>query len=147
MGFKINGRLFDWASIDISLGNGAPKEITDYVTEIEYSGKGNLKLRYGRGSKPIGWSKGKEEFEGKLTLTNEGFDILMQWAKQQGYKQVWDLPPMDINVHYFDDQKNRVLTDTLVGVKFDEPKKSAKQGDDELTVELKLLIQDIKWAE
>ena len=54
---------------------------------------------------------------------------------------------MDINVHYLDDQKNRVVTDTLVGVKFDEPKKNAKSGDDELTVELKLLIQDIKWAE
>ncbi len=145
-GIRINDRLFDWASIEITIGN-TPREIADFVVEIEYSGKGNLKARYGRGSKPIGWSKGKEEFEGKITLNNEGYDILMAWAKEQGYNQIWDMPPVDISVHYMDDKKNRVLTDVLEGVKFDEPKKSAKSGDEELTVELKLLIQNIKWAE
>jgi len=146
MGIKINGRLFDWASITITLGS-APQEVSEYVTEIEYSGKGNLKARYGRGAKPIGWSKGKEEFEGKLALNNEGYDLLIDWVKQQGYKQIWDLPPVDISIHYFDDEKNRVLTDVLEGVKFDEPKKSAKAGDEELIVELKLLMQNIVWAD
>jgi len=146
MRIKINDRLFDWASIEITIA-GVPKEITDYVTEIEYSGKTNVKHRYGRGAKPIGWSRGREEFEGKLTLNNEGYDLLMFFAKSQGYQQVWEMPPVDISVHYLDDEKGRVLTDVLEGVKFDDPKKKAKTGDEELTVELKLIIQNIRWAE
>lgn len=144
MGFKVNGRYFDWGMVDISI-DGVSKDITGEIIEISYEEKEELKARYGLGNMPKGYSKGKVEFTGKIVFNKEGFDQFIQKVvKSQGKNRVSEISPVNINIHYMDDEKNRVITDVLEKVKFHSPKNSAKQGDTELTVEMEMLMMNIK---
>ncbi len=141
---KINGRYYDWGSIELSI-DGVAKEIVSDVIEISYEEKTEMKHRFGLGIQPKGYSKGNREYTGKIVFNNEGWDEFFKIAQSQGYKHIDELPPVNINVHYLDDEKNRVVTDVLEDVKFHSPKKSAKQGDTELSTEVEMLIMNIKW--
>ena len=142
---KINGRYFDWASIDISI-DGFSKEITGDITEISYDEKTEMKHRYGLEIQPRGYSKGNREYTGKIVFNTEGFNAFIETIKSKGYKKVDELPPVSINIHFMNDNWERVITRHLKGVKFHSPKESMKSGDTELTVEMEMLIMDIEWA-
>lgn len=141
---KVNDRYYDWGQIEISI-DGVDKTIVSDIIEISYEEKEEIKPRYGLGSMPKGYAKGNIEFTGKITWNKEGFDkFILEVVKPKGYSRISQLPPVDINVHFLNDEQNRVITDQLKGVKFHSPKTGAKQGDTELTVETELFILDIK---
>ncbi len=141
---KINGRYYDWSSIEITL-EGMSKDIASEIVEISYEEKDDIKHRFGKGRKPKGYSIGNSEFTGKIVFNNEGFDAFMEIVKSQGYEHPIQLPPVNINIHYLNDEGTRTITDVLEDVKFHSPKKSPKQGDTELTTEMELLIMNIKY--
>jgi hypothetical protein len=141
---KINGRYYDWASVEVSM-DFINKSIISEIVEISYEEKTEMKHRYGLGLQPRGYAKGNREYTGKIVFNNEGWDELMDFARRYGYKHIDELPPININVHYLNDEGDRVITDVLEGVKFYSPKKSAKQGDTELTTEVEMIMMNIKW--
>ena len=142
----INGKEYDWSSVEIGIDD-APQILKDHIVAIDYEDKENIKARYGRGNTPIGWTKGKWEGSGKITLTRTGFNILMEWVRSQGKQRVSQIPPFPITISYLDDEFNVAVTDKLPSVKMDNPKTKAAEGDEKVDVEITLvLLQPIEWS-
>lgn len=130
----INGRTYDWESIEIHLPHG---EVIG-VESIEYSDKVGIERVYGKGSVPLGYGRGNYEGEGKVTLLRDEYDKLVEYAKsvKGGF---FNMPPFPITVSYAD-KDGRVRTDRLPDCVWNERSRSASQGDTKLTVELSFLI-------
>lgn len=130
----INGRVYDWESIEIHLPHG---EVIG-VQDIEYNDKVNHERVYGKGSIPLGYGRGNYEGEGKVTLLRDEYDKLVEHAKnvEGGF---YAMEPFPITVSYAD-KDGQVKTDTLPDCIWVERKRSASQGDTSLTVELNFLI-------
>ena len=142
----INGREYDWATVEIGIAD-APQILKDHIIGIDYEDKENIKPRYGRGNIPIGWTKGRWEGSGKLTLTRTGFNILMEWVKSRGKQRISEIPPFPITASYLDDEFNVSIVDKLPSVKMDNPKSKASEGDEKIDVEISLiLLKPIEWG-
>ena len=147
MALMVNGREVDWGQVEIGIAD-CPQTLKDHIIGIEYEDKENVKPRYGRGNVPIGWTKGRFDGNGKLTLTATGFQILMDWVRGKGKERVSQIPPFPIVITYLDDETNVMMKDTIPSVKLDNPKTKANEGDEKIDVEISFIIlQPIKWRE
>jgi hypothetical protein len=131
---SINGRTYDWESININLPHG---EVIG-VQDIEYSDKVGHEAIYGKGSQPIAYGRGNYEGEGKVSLLRDEYDKLVQYAKNQG-GGIFNMAPFPITVSYAN-QDGAVKTDTLPDCIWNERSRSGSQGDTSLKVELSFLI-------
>lgn len=130
----INGRVYDWESIEIHLPHG---EVIG-AQAIEYSDKVGVERVFGKGSVPLGYGRGNYEGEGKVTLLRDEYDKLVEHAKGQegGF---FNMAPFPITVSYAD-KDGKVRTDTLPDCIWTERSRQGSQGDTKLTVELSFLI-------
>lgn len=134
----INGVLYSWASVVVTIG-GAP--ITG-ITAIEYEDKQTVENIYGAGRYPIGRAKGRVEPTAKITLLQETVEDLQ---RQAPFGRIQDLGLFHIGVTYVS-ESGRIVHDTIRNCSFTTNKRSWKEGDTKSEVELDLVVSHIQWG-
>lgn len=133
-----NSKQYGWKDLTIAYGG----RIIEGITELEYSKKQSTDYLYGRGNDPHDIVEGNNEYEGKITIWQSELEAMLRDAKNNDLST---LRP-DIIVTYIPGELGQSVTDILKNVRFSEYKKSLKQGDKNMLVELpfkftKLLVQ------
>jgi len=137
----INGRNYDWESIEIILPHGPLVQ----VESIEYGDKQEAEAIYGKGARPVGYGRGNYSAEGKLTIRREELSRLEAYARSLG-KNIYTLPPFPIVVSYANEDQPQIC-DRLQQCQFTERSTSPKQGDKSVNVDLSFLILGgIEWG-
>ena len=137
----INGRNYDWESIEVNLPSGPVLQIE----AIEYGDKQEAEAIYGKGTAPVGYGQGNYSAEGKMTLKREELNRLEAYARKQG-KTIYTLPLFPIVVSYANSDQPSI-SDKLNQVKLTERNTSPKQGDKAINVELSFIILGgIEWG-
>jgi hypothetical protein len=114
------------------------------IVAVDYEMKQEKKNIYGRGSNPVSRGRGNKEYEASITLTGKEYSALENSIPKT--KTIMDIPPFSIDVMYApEDGSNLVKKDVLVDVEFTNIKKDAKQGDESMTHELKLIVGKIEY--
>ncbi|NUN13494.1 MAG: hypothetical protein HUU55_07650 [Myxococcales bacterium] len=141
MTFKINGRMYDWASIDLGMA-GMP---IPSFTSIDYSDEAEQKQVYGKGRKPVGYARGNYSAAGKVTLHREAYEGMMAAAATLGKGGLYDLNPIPVTVTYANPDKPPV-SDTLKGCVFTKRSTSNSQNMEAATVDLEFICHEIAWG-
>lgn len=126
----INGKAYDWSSIDIGIPGGENME----VKGITYSDSQETEIVHGKGGGSRGYGNGNYSATCDLTLQREDYNELckiISKAKKTFYNYVIE----KITVS-FADEGAETSTDTITKVKLNGRDFSAKQGDkgNEVTV-------------
>ena len=129
----INGKVYDWASIDIQIpGLAIEAQSIDYDDELESD------LVYGRGPLPRGYGNGNYKASAKLSLLRDDYNDLIDYCKSKGipfYKMIIE----KIIVSYANEgQPTR--SDVINKVKFKKRTNKAANGDKSFKVDLELLV-------
>jgi len=134
---RVNGEKVAWGNLAITAGYG---EVIG-AQEITYTENQEVKPRYGKGRKPIGYSVGNYEATGKLVISRDEFDgPFMDWVRAQGVENPVDVPPFDIVVSYAMEDGGAAHVDRLPTCKITSNENGASQGDTELNVSIDLNI-------
>lgn len=123
-----NSKQYGWKDISVAFGG----RIIEGIIDVEYTKKQATDFLYGRGDDPHDIVAGNNEYEGKITLWQSELEAMTRDAPSS---DLLKLRP-DIVVSYAADATSQTVTDILKNVKFSEFKKSSKQGDKNMTVEL-----------
>jgi hypothetical protein len=136
----LNGVEYGWSDIKVTiLGRKL-----EGIVAVDYEMKQEKKNVYGRGSNPVSRGRGNKEYEASITLTGKEYAALE--ASIPKTKSILDIPPFRVDISYApDDGSNLVKNDALVDVEFTNIKKDAKQGDDSMQHELKLIVGRIEY--
>ncbi|MBF0454950.1 MAG: hypothetical protein HQL72_09090 [Magnetococcales bacterium] len=134
----INGRLYDWGSVEIQLPSG----IAVGATEISYNDEMGREARYGKGRTPRGFGTKNYKAGGSMTLDKDEAQRLREGLGGKVYGDT----PFDIVVSYAPEGKP-VITDTLPQVLITKSDTSAKQDEDNTGVEKFdfTIFSPIKW--
>jgi hypothetical protein len=136
----INGNEYAWEDIEI-VADGNPVPLVG-VTGIEYISRKEHTNVYGRGAKPIAVARGREEFEGKITMLQSQLEA-WQRTMPKG-RSLTKKTPFNIAVAYA--PENGVITvDQLVYCRIGEVSKTFTNEDGNMVVELPLAIGEIKY--
>ena len=133
----INGQQYSWEHMQIIRGS-----LMIGIQKIEYSATKTHENIMGAGDKPVSMGAGSSDFTGSMTILQSEFEA-WQASMPQG-KNITHTAPTPIVVSYSIDGITRI-TDRLVGVRFGEAKKGMSTGDTHMTVEIPLIIFDIKY--
>ena len=133
----VNGKLYDWADIVLTLA-GVP--VTG-ITAIEYKDEQDVTVKYGAGRYPVGYAKGRITATGKITLLQEEVEAIQRQAPNG---RLQDLAPFDITVSYLPDT-GIVSKDRLRNCMFKNNGRTWKEGDTGQEVELELVLSNIEW--
>lgn len=133
----INGRVYDWESITVGLPTGT----LIGIQSIEYKDSKEKEMVYGKGAAPVGRGEGNYKAEGKLTVSRDEYQNILDYCKQVG-KAFFRLPPFPITVGYANDEE-ATRTDVITDVVFTERSISPKQGDKSLTKDLSFIAKKI----
>lgn len=129
----INGRVFDWESLQIATVWGAGIQLQ----AISYSSESAAELAHGRGRAARGYARGNLVQSGSIDLTFESFNLLTVYALANG--GIMNLKPFPIIVMYANaDQLPNV--DTLRSCIITKVETSAAQNDSEVR-KMKLTLQ------
>ncbi len=118
----INGRKYDWDSLEIVL----PIGLTIGLTDISYDEERPVEPRYGKGSKPRGFGTKNYKCSGSMTLDRDDGDRL---RLSLGGSFLGNYPPFPIILKYGNDDMP-VTVDTLPACKITKVGASAKQEDE-----------------
>lgn len=136
----INGQRHSWASIRMNL---LGRDVSGVVA-IDYDDKQEKANIYGAGTKPVARGKGKYEATAKITLHAYEVDAIQ--ATLEPGKHLVDIKPFDVIVKFDDeDTDDPVITHVIRNAEFMSNKRSNKQGDTGMEVELELIISHIEW--
>jgi len=138
----INGREYAWEDIEIVV-NGT---LVVGVQSINYTSRKTHENIYGRGAKPIAMVRGKEEFEGSITLLQSEVEQIQRELPRG--RNITHTQPFNITVAYKpnpDDDSLPIVVDTLLGCRFSEIGKSHGTEEMNMVVELPLVIFDIEY--
>ena len=136
----INGRQYDWESVEIKLPQGTAVGIT----EISYNDEKSVEARYGKGAVPRGYGRKNYKASGSMTLDRDEFEAL----KKALGGSVYNDSPFPIVVSYGNDDMPTV-TDTLPDVLIIKQDTSGKQDSDNVSA-MKLdftILSPIKWGD
>ena len=128
----INGRAYDWNSIDIAVPGMQNIEITD----ISYGSKQEEETVYGKGGDPRGYGTGNPSSDVTVSMSREDFNEYCRVLKKNGVKRLFNYVIPKITVS-FANEEEKTTTDIINKVKFSETSFKAAQGDKTLKVELK----------
>jgi hypothetical protein len=137
----INGRLYDWESVEIKLPSGTAVG----VAEISYNDEKGLEARYGKGAKARGYGRKNYKASGSMTLDRDEFEKL----KAALGDNVYGNKPFSIVVSYGTDDQPTV-TDTLPDVLITKTDSSNTKQDSENVSQMKLdftILSPIKWGD
>jgi hypothetical protein len=132
----ISSKQYSWNDISVAFGG----RIEEGVTEVEYSVKQEKDVLRGRGNKPYQVLKGNKDFEGKINIWQSTLEAMIKDAPNKDilalrFDVIWAFTPTD---------GGETVTDVLVGCEIKEYKKSMKQGDKNMLVELPFIFLDVK---
>jgi len=138
MSVLVNGKMFDWGDITISLLPLTPVIFT--AQSISWDEELEAEAVYGKGRVPVGYGKGNWKTTGKIELLKNEFEALALIAPHG----ILNLDPRNtlINALYSNsfDGMIPLTTTTLSGIRFTKISESASQGDKDLKVSLDFLI-------
>lgn len=129
----INGKNYDWSSIDIKLPG-----INLEAQEIDYDDEQDKEASYGKGNAPRGYGTGNYKSTGKLTLLRDDYNDLLDYCKKSNIGFYSLVIPKIIVSYASTGQRTR--QDVLDTVTFNKRSHKAAQGDKSLKVDLDLLI-------
>ena len=133
MSLKINGKSYDWASVDIKLPG-----LNLEFQEISYDDELEKELVYGKGQKPRGYGEGNYKSDGKASFLRDDYNALLDYCKIKKIS-LFKVNIPKIVVSYADEGE-RTRSDVLNNVTFTKRSQKAAQGDKSLKVDLDLLI-------
>jgi hypothetical protein len=136
----LNGVEYGWIDIKVTLLGRR----LEGIVALDYEMRQEKKNVYGRGPNPVSRGRGIKDYEASITLTGKEYAALE--ASIPKGKTILDISPFRIDVAYApEDGSNLVKNDALVDVEFTNIKKDAKQGDESMTHELKLIVGNIEY--
>ena len=139
----INGRLYDWEDITVTLPSGEAVGIT----EIKYEDGQEIEARYGKGAVPRGYGRKNYAGSGSMVLDRDEWERLTPPLVASGGGGIYDHKPFPIVVNYANDDMGTVA-DTLKSCKITKfSGGGASQGDDNaspITCEFTIL-EPILW--
>ena len=127
----INGKAYDWSSIDINVPGCENIE----VTEISYSDTLEREIIYGKGGKGRGYGNGNLSTTCDLTMQREDYNELCRVYAAKG-KKFYGIELDKITVSYADEGAETSV-DTITRVIFNGRDFKAAQGDKGNTVTIK----------
>lgn len=133
----INGKLYDWADIVLTIA-GVP--VTG-ITSIEYKDDQEIVAKYGAGRFPVGYAKGRITCTGKIVLYQEEVEAIQ---RQSLTGRLQDIAPFDIGVTYMPDT-GIVTHDKLRNCMFKNNGRGWKEGGTGQEVEIDLVMSHIQW--
>ena len=98
---------------------------------------------HGAGRKPIARRRGNTDYEGTITILMSELRALLQ-SQGTGASLV-RIAPFDVVVSYAPKVGDVITTDRLVYCEFTETEVDVKQGDQDISLELPIIIGDIEW--
>jgi hypothetical protein len=133
-----NGVAHAWANCTVNiLGRDVVGIIAfDYSDDTE---KDNL---YGAGDMPIARGEGRYKAEASITLRMEE---VLELQKLASDKRLQSIPFFDVIVQYMTKVPGSITTDIVRNCQFLSNKRSVKEGDKSIEVELKLITSHIDW--
>lgn len=131
-----SSKQYSWCDLSIAFGG----RIIEGVTEVEYTEKKEKDFLYGRGCKPHEIIGGNTSYEGKVSIWQSELEAMTRDATNKNILAL----EFDIVVSYVPSDGGQIVTDILKKVQFSEVKKSMKQGDKNMIVELPILFTDVK---
>lgn len=137
MAFK--SEEFAWSDIKMVVA-GRP---TLGVTGVEYTVRRTTNHIYAAGNKPHSRTKGNKEYTGRIRMLQSELEALTDAAKSTGGEDATDIT-FDVVVNYSKTVLSRMVTDVLVAVDITEIPKGMNQNDPNMTVELPIMIGEIK---
>jgi len=135
----INGQEYAWEDIEIVIAG----RLLVGVQSISYTSRKVHENVYGRGAKPVAMSRGKEEFDGSITLLQSEVEAL-QKGLERG-KNLTHIAPFTVSVAYNPGGDGDIVVDTLQGCRFTEIPKSHGVEETNMVVELPLAVFDIQY--
>ncbi|MBW2619475.1 MAG: hypothetical protein JRC92_11430 [Deltaproteobacteria bacterium] len=137
---RVNGERVAWANIAIDLGYG---EVVG-AQEISWDESQEKKSRYGKGSKPIGSSKGNYEASASLVIDQDEFQgPFMDWVKGNGKTNPLEVEGFRITVAWTKTDGSDMHTVRLPQCEINKVAESVKQGDTEATVSIDLTVHQM----
>jgi len=133
----INGIAHAWANIDIRL-NGV---LIDGITGIKYKKTQSKTNNKGARGAIVSRGYGSFDFEGSITLMSEE---LLKLRKAAG-GDILSIAPFTITASFLPSDNTNVTVDKLLYCEFTEDGIDVKEGDTMVSVELPLIIGDIKF--
>lgn len=133
----INSEEYAWGEINVVL---LGKNIAA-LTEISYKKSQEKKLRYGRGVRPTGISRGNKKYEGSITILQSEY-LALEAASPNG--DILDLRNLDIVFSFGDKETGILTTKTAKFCEFTEAEEAMKQGDSEMPIKLPFVCLDIQ---
>lgn len=136
MADTISSKQYSWNDISIALAG----RIVEGVDSIEYVVKQDKTVLRGRGDKGHKIVRANKDFEGKITLWQSEVEAMIKDAPNKdilslNFDIIWSFAPTD---------GGTTVTDVLTSCEFKEYKKSMKQGDTNMLIELPIIFLDIK---
>jgi hypothetical protein len=136
MADKVSSKQYSWNDISISIGG----RIIEGVTDIEYVVKQEKTVLRGRGAKGHKIVHGNKDYEGKITLWQSDVEAMIKDAPNKdilslNFAVIWAFTPTD---------GGPTVIDILTDCEIKEYKKSMKQGDTNMLIELPIIFLDIK---
>jgi hypothetical protein len=131
-----SSKNYSWNDISILLGS----RIVEGVEDIEYTYKQEKGVLRGRGGKGHKITRGNKDYEGKITLWQSEVESMINDAPN---KDILALT-FDIVWSFVPDDGGATVTDVLSTCEITEYKKSMKQGDKNMLIELPFMFLDVK---
>ena len=131
-----SSKQYAWSDVSISIGG----RIIEGITEVEYTVKQEKETLRGRGNNPHKVTRGNKSYEGKITIWQSELEAMVLSAPNF---DILDLT-FDVIVSYVPSDGGKTVIDVLTGCEFTETKKSMKQGDKNMVVELPIVFLGVK---
>ncbi len=131
-----SSKQYAWSDVSISIGG----RIIEGITEVEYTVKQEKETLRGRGNNPHKVTRGNKSYEGKITIWQSELEAMVLSAPKA---DILDLT-FDVIVSYVPSDGGKTVIDVLTGCEFTETKKSMKQGDKNMVVELPIVFLGVK---
>lgn len=128
-----NTRQYEWADVTLILGG---KDITG-IRGVKYSEKIEREAVYGKGRNPLAIQSGNIAIEGELTMLQSEYEALVA----AGNGSILSLS-LDCEISY-GNPPNTILSDRIVGLRFNEAAKELKQGDKFMEITLPFIALQV----
>ena len=136
MSDTFNSKQYSWKDLSVAYGG----RIIEGITENEYEVEVEDDFLYGRGNEPHDIVDGNRAYKGKLTLWQSEFEAMTRDAPN---KDITKLRPDIVNT-YAPEDGGQIVTDICSNVKFGGYKKSFKQGDKNMLIEITYKFTKLK---
>lgn len=125
----INGKSYDWSSIDFHMTDMNNVQIQ----EVDYGDEQGLDPVYGKGGKIRGYGTGNQKNTFKITLLREDYDEMCRVIKSSGCKHFYGYMIPKATVSYADEGA-KTSTDVITRIVFNKRDFKGAQGDTSLKV-------------